>query len=151
MVVANDGGVYATQDLGQNWFRVGNNMPIIPVYDVEFNHTEQRLFVGTFARSMQSMSIDSVFTSPTVSVNVSAQTKLNLVSVFPNPTNGLFTLQSEQVNVDWIIADVFGRPVKKFKSKEKNTMVDIQELAAGNYMLYVPNSKQKAIPITKTR
>ena len=60
LFVANDGGVYYTMDYGTDWKRLGNNMPFIWVYDIEVDIPNNRLVAGTFARSIQSIDIDSI-------------------------------------------------------------------------------------------
>lgn len=60
LFVASDGGVHASFDAGVTWERLGNNMPIIPVYDLEHNVANNELIAGTFARSIQTISLDAV-------------------------------------------------------------------------------------------
>lgn len=60
LFVANDGGIYYTMDYGTDWKRLGNNMPFIWVYDIEVDVPNNRLVAGTFARSIQSIDIDSI-------------------------------------------------------------------------------------------
>jgi photosystem II stability/assembly factor-like uncharacterized protein len=56
LFVANDGGVYASADLGQSWQRLGPGMPVVHVYDIELDLRRGRLVAGTHGRS--AMSID---------------------------------------------------------------------------------------------
>lgn len=58
--IANDGGVYGTTNGGQSWKRVGDNMPMIPVYDLEYNVANNEIVAATFARSIQSFSLDNI-------------------------------------------------------------------------------------------
>ncbi len=67
LFVATDGGIYFTMDLGNKWKRLGNNMPMITVYDVEVDFNNRRLAAGTFGRSIQTISIDSILPNPSVS------------------------------------------------------------------------------------
>ncbi|MEO0580596.1 MAG: PKD domain-containing protein [Bacteroidota bacterium] len=58
--VATDGGVYGTANGGDNWHRIGNNMPSIPVYDLEIDLVAKQLIAGTFARSIMTFPLDSL-------------------------------------------------------------------------------------------
>jgi hypothetical protein len=62
LFVATDIGVYATYNGGVNWTRVGNNMPAISVWDIEYNPVNNRLFAGTYAKSLQSIDVNSITT-----------------------------------------------------------------------------------------
>lgn len=60
LFAATDAGVYFTTNAGINWSRAGDNMPIIPVYDIEYDSFSHKVIAGTHARSMQSISIDTL-------------------------------------------------------------------------------------------
>ena len=60
LFVATDAGVYFTENAGVNWSRVGNNMPVIPVYDIEYDAGVQKLIAGTHARSIMTISTDTL-------------------------------------------------------------------------------------------
>ncbi|MDQ3052120.1 MAG: T9SS type A sorting domain-containing protein [Bacteroidota bacterium] len=66
--VATDGGVYATINGGQYWERVGSNMPVIAVYDLEHDSQANKLIAGTHARSMMTYSVDSILLATGVPV-----------------------------------------------------------------------------------
>ncbi len=61
LFVGTDIGVYATLNAGESWERLGNNMPYVPAMDLEINPVENTLFVGTFAKSILSYPLDSLF------------------------------------------------------------------------------------------
>ena len=48
-IVATDVGVYLTEDGGQEWFRVGANLPVSPIMDLDL--TGDLLTAATFGRS----------------------------------------------------------------------------------------------------
>lgn len=60
LFAATDDGVYYSENAGENWLRLGNNMPMMPVFDIEFNSDRSRLVAGTFARSVQTIDISSL-------------------------------------------------------------------------------------------
>jgi hypothetical protein len=88
ILVATDGGVYGTKNGGASWNRVGMNMPVFPVYDLEFDSTTKKVIAGTFARSMMSYDISQLFLS------TSEKELANNLSMYPNPAaNQLYFTQ----------------------------------------------------------
>ena len=57
---ATDGGVYATINQGEQWERLGDNMPIVPVYDLEWNPERIELIAATFGRSIQTYALEEL-------------------------------------------------------------------------------------------
>ncbi len=53
--VATDGGVYYSENGGTNWDRMGFSMPILAVYDIEFDIATNRIVAGTYARGIWSI------------------------------------------------------------------------------------------------
>jgi photosystem II stability/assembly factor-like uncharacterized protein len=143
VIVATDGGVYVTKNLGNSWARVGGNMPIIPVYDIEFNPTTQRIFAGTFARSLQSMLIDSVFDFH-VHVGISNQSYSNSMRVYPNPTNNMVHVISEFDMKKLFIMDIFGRKILEKTTKGKAIDITLEGLSSGTYYIETTDGKNRS-------
>lgn len=137
IVIANDGGVYSTVNRGASWSRVGNNMPIIPVYDLEINKAQNRIIAATFAMSMQTIEIDSAFTTTKPIVNVSTNNLLqNKFRLYPNPTSSYFKIKFEHdfygaVNIYTLLG-------KKIISKQlagTQSQLDISQFSKGTYFV----------------
>lgn len=60
LFAATDGGVYITTNGGDQWDRLGNNMPLIPVFDMDYDGQNNKLVAATFARGIQSFSLDQI-------------------------------------------------------------------------------------------
>jgi Sortilin, neurotensin receptor 3, len=65
LIVATDAGAYLTRNGGINWFRLGNNLPAVPVFDLVYNPVQNQLVAGTFGRGVWSFPLDSVLVLPT--------------------------------------------------------------------------------------
>lgn len=133
--VATDGGVYFTENAGVNWMRVGTGMPIIPVYDIDYNPNNSRLIAGTFARSMMSINVDSVI-SPTVISQTLNSNNIDLI-VYP-------TIAIDKINVEFSdnssiqklsIYDLSGKQYKTNVSQNSKEIIDISQLKAGVYII----------------
>lgn len=146
LVIASDGGVYATTNRGQTWYRVGSNMPIIPVFDIDMNLSTQRVFVGTFARSMQSMPVDSVFNVSPFTVAVqNVENKSHQLMLYPNPVVNNLTMESDQPIHEIIIYNLWGVVQRKVKISAKQYTLNLSSLQTGQYLIELKNENQSSI------
>lgn len=53
-------GVYVTNDGSTNWKRVGDNMPLITINDLDINIKNNQLIAGTFARSIMTFPLSEI-------------------------------------------------------------------------------------------
>lgn len=76
LFAATDAGVYFTKNGGGSWSRLGGNMPFIPVFDLERNPQRKELIAATYARSLWTFPLDSVFVQQNaVAVNLDGLVK----------------------------------------------------------------------------
>ncbi len=75
--VATDGGVYFTTNGGNNWTRAGSNMPIVTVYDIEYDEVNDRIIAGTYGKSVMSIDLIDLISLPSI-----------------NPTTAIFYIDS---------------------------------------------------------
>jgi photosystem II stability/assembly factor-like uncharacterized protein len=76
LFVATDGGVYATKNRGINWQRLGNNMPLVPVYELEIDTVNRLLVAATHGRSVMTYPLDSITYQAPSTVNISGKITL---------------------------------------------------------------------------
>lgn len=97
--------------------------------------------------------IDDVMISKVAgSVGVKENSK-NLLSIFPNPSNGLFTLNTPENNSSVEVFNVIGENVySKSQLTKGDNSIDLSNMAAGSYILKVKTGNEimtKRIVITK--
>ena len=143
IVIANDAGVYATLNHGLTWDRVGNNMPLIPVFDLDYNPNTKRLVAATFARSMMTMAIDSIF--PAASVPDQVPLFRNEIScvIYPNPCQGSCYMKSKTIFESACLYDCFGQVVKRFSGLREEYTLSLEGLPAGLYILSLCKDNQR--------
>ncbi len=131
--VATDGGVYATLNGGQQWSRLGNNMPIIPVYDIEIDESTNRLIAGTHARSMMSFPIDSLV----IVTGENEEVLNNEMTIYPNPASNKVNFELPATNqlLTLNIFDFSGKNVISQIISGPQNQIDISELQNGNYII----------------
>ena len=55
--VATDVGVYRTTNLGKTWLKVGDNLPLVPINDIDLPAGSQTLYAATYGRSIWTTSL----------------------------------------------------------------------------------------------
>jgi hypothetical protein len=75
------------------------------------------------------------------------KTKEEQLTVYPNPTNGAFTIESNAVNNNssFEIRDITGKVIQKGKLSGNRTTVDLSEYSSGIYLLRVGNQNIKLV------
>lgn len=138
--VATDGGVYFTLNGGVNWQRLGTNMPLIPVYDIEYEASTKKLLAGTYARSVQSIDL-SLLTAGLVNKTNQA---LEL-DIFPMPIESEinFKISESFSEASVVIYDLKGQKVYSQQiSIIANQLVTLPvHLSSGEYFIQLTDSK----------
>lgn len=139
LFVASDGGVYFSKNNGENWLRAGDNMPLILVFDIELDMDARRVVAGTFSRSIQSISLDSLLDFTTGVEEFESKTTF---SVYPNPAHEYINVKStgKTTSIQWQIIDLNGRV--KLKGEGINQQIPLNELSPGTY-IFVPEKGLK--------
>jgi photosystem II stability/assembly factor-like uncharacterized protein len=149
LFVATDGGVYGSMDAGESWQRLGRNLPYVQVFDLDWNEARNELIAGTFARSIYSYPLDSLFVQPppddTVISSVAAPplAEPEFVKVFPTPASDWATVRffdSEGKGYYLAVLDPAGRLVLSRSGRAPGLVeerLDISRLPAGVYTIKV--------------
>lgn len=137
-----DGGVYGTINGGDHWHRLGNNMPVIPVYDLEFNVARNELVAGTHARSIMSYNLDSILVMPEIINETSEVIQENKLTIFPSPAKdqisvGFSTTQPVKLS----IIDLKGNIIYQTKTWS-GEQIEVSHLSAGLYFIQINDSGQ---------
>ncbi|KAA3635081.1 MAG: T9SS C-terminal target domain-containing protein [Bacteroidetes bacterium] len=139
--VGTDGGVFGTINSGEHWHRLGNNMPIIPIYDLEFNVARNELVAGTHARSIMSYNLDSILVVPEV-INQIEEIIEKELTVYPSPAKDRINLENSFSGpVHITLSDVNGKMVMEI-TDWINQEIEVDHLTAGLYFIQVRQGKQ---------
>lgn len=137
--IGTDFGVYFTTNQGQEWERIGNNMPLFPVPDIEIDTFNNQLIAGTFARSIWTFPLDSLDwveeeVSDTTMIGINENDDLDQNLVFPNPVVHSFQIQNAEPGLYQIYSSQ-GQLVKQIEIQNELTEVGVSELEAGLYFI----------------
>lgn len=137
---ATDGGVYLTRNSGNNWERMGNNLPIIPVFDMDLNIAKNQLIAATFARGIQTFDLRQIGIELETSVN--EDNMKSKAHIFPNISSDKIELKNVQDN-DYII-NMEGKIIQK---SVKNGSLDISNFPNGIYFLVTQETQIRFVKI----
>ncbi len=72
-------------------------------------------------------------------ISTAGQSEMNSenIVVYPNPTKGWFTLESNQIGSDFLLTTIDGKIIMKGAIENKNQKIDLSEEVDGVYMLQV--------------
>ncbi len=131
--VATDGGVYATVNGGQYWERVGSNMPVLAVYDLEHDVAGNKLIAGTHARSMYSYPVDSIL----LATGISPVSNSFAFSIFPVPASDKIYIETPEPLTGQIkIFDIRGWLIKESQGNRKSlNEINLAGLSEGLYFI----------------
>lgn len=96
LFVATDGGVYFTENGGESWDRLGNDMPIIPIWDLDFNVVNNEIVAGSFARGILSFDLEQVNIGDGTYTDDS---ELEGYDIFPTIVENEFQIRSDRSDI----------------------------------------------------
>jgi hypothetical protein len=104
--------------------------------------------VYAFTSSLTGCS-NTISTSVVVSPCTGLSSKVSVlenISVYPNPSTGLFNVELPAgVSADIILTDVSGKTIKEVKSAANTTVVDISKLANGLYYVKIESAQGSTV------
>ena len=146
LFVGTDGGVFGSLNGGEQWERLGTNMPIVAVYDLVWNTGINTLVAGTFARSILSYSLDEIIEPPSntlSSVSDIGNTEAPLL-LFPNPVANQLSLSfSDKVANETVWVELYniqGQLVQSFNTRiGQGALIqkDVSTFATGTYLINI--------------
>jgi photosystem II stability/assembly factor-like uncharacterized protein len=136
LFVATDIGVYATYNGGISWARVGSNMPIISVWDIEYNPVNNRLFAGTYAKSLQSIDVTSITTNVQTYSNRISTDIILFPSVFENEIS-VKSLSDKRLNSLTVMSSDGKVVMRKTGISDNMIKIELKEINSGLYLFYI--------------
>jgi photosystem II stability/assembly factor-like uncharacterized protein len=145
--IGTDGGVYHTLNRGQNWERTGTGMPVIQIFDLAYDDTNHILAVGTFARSLMTIELESIVKkyNPVVD-NIKFETIE--ASVYPNPATDFINIKFGKTinNGNLIINDIQGKILFTERLINANDItVNISDFKKGLYIISVNKNNKNIV------
>ena len=148
LYLGSDVGMYVSFDTGQNWYVLGEGLPIVTIGDIRIHPTENFLVAGTHGRSMYKIDLNLV--TDLENEQPHFVTGFSLSPNYPNPFNPntkiRYTIGSRQF-VQLKVYDITGAEIEilvnkdqpageyeiNFNASSLPSGVYLYELNAGNY------------------
>ena len=110
--------------------------------------------LGTATGNGTNVRLDNVkiFKVPAPAVGIKENTSTDAISIYPNPSNGVFTVKVSENEASMEVYSIIGENVYSSKVVKGNNTVDLSNLAAGSYIVKINNggkSTAKRIVINK--
>ena len=150
LIAGTDGGVYVSFDGGDQWDRVGSNMPYFPVYDIDFNPVTNQIVAATFARGIMTFPLDDLELE--TSADNLANSEMGNIKVFPTVTSGEITIEipahfrkdeSLIISIVDINGSIIAQP-KLYPTLNQRTKLKV-EAAGGFYFLKLKCGQKQVV------
>jgi photosystem II stability/assembly factor-like uncharacterized protein len=148
IVVATDAGVFYSAYAGQEWFRMGNNMPFVPVYDVDYNPLTNKLVAGTFGRGIQSFDLSQIGYGLVNTNEEQSSAEVRLKSNIILPGQSLEFTNGGHEEVLYTIINSQGQVIRSGKTERHQTTICPGIMPAGIYY-FSTFSRKKGKPNTQ--
>lgn len=108
--------------------------------------------IGIWNRALTSCEISNLFQATlTCGVGIHEEAQTALCSVYPNPAAGLYYLQTDAAlrGAAYTIYDYTGKTILSGTVTKEQTAINLEDQAAGIYLLSIGQNKQKSIKLVK--
>jgi len=137
LYIGTDIGVYHKDSTMGEWQLFNTGLPFVSVRELEIQYTVGKLRAATFGRGVWESDLNS-FPASTSTINPS------FISVFPNPTEGLFTVNTDyalkQATIQ--IFNITGQYILEEKLTSAHTTINASSLKKGIYIYKIKTGDQ---------
>jgi hypothetical protein len=131
-------GLYVSPDNGNNWYACNSGLMNYNIRTVAVRNTD--IYAGTLGGGIWKRALSEL---PLSISKVKIKEGKDIISVYPNPANGILTIEAEgyaKGNILSII-DMKGRELVHKELSGSKTQIDIGNLSNGVYFLKFKNDK----------
>lgn len=139
IVVGTDAGVYATTDLGLSWYRLGNNMPVMPIYDLAYNPSTEELMAGSHARGIWTIPIEELLTVSTKETVAALQ-----VTVYPTLVQTDLYVSGKEDSYRYQVYDLQGKLQLQGRTLTEQS-IGMEDLSAGMYVILLQTADGRSV------
>ena len=133
------------------WKRLGDNMPIVTVYDIEYNVKKNQIIAGTFGRSIQSFDLKQIGISGLVKTNnLNSADFVTFVNSIITPDNQILTviLNMDQ-DLNYYITSTNGSETNRGTLDPGENDINVETLKPGIYFFNIISKTGKQVSKAK--
>jgi hypothetical protein len=141
LYVGTDVGVFYTNKSMPDWVPYQNGLPNLVVTELEISYNNNKLWAATFGRGLWNSDLYSIAT------NVNEIVDEKRISLYPNPSNGRFTISAPGDKISAISAfNAQGvRVFYKEYTAQEYVNLDLEGISAGVYNIQITLKNRKVI------
>lgn len=147
-LVGTSTGLYTSNHLIEDstiWYHVASDEIGYSVIEMlTSRNTDNLVVLGTHGNSVYSSNIDYYHQVNNINEDIIASIQTN---IYPNPSNGLFNIESKSSISFITVYDELGRIILTKKIKKSHTQIDLTKYPKGKYYLTSSNSGNQATTI----
>jgi hypothetical protein len=139
------GGVFYSTDDGNNWTTINTGLTDLTIFDLELN--DNYIIAATNNQGVFRFALSNL----SLSSGISDLDVKNAISLFPNPTTNQINVKADYklIGTAYIVYDNLGKSVFSGIINNENTLIEMENLPGGIYMLSFGNSSKQIIKIIK--
>jgi hypothetical protein len=139
------GGVFYSTDDGNNWTTINTGLTDLTIFDLELN--DNYIIAATNTQGVFRFALSNL----SLSTGITDLDVKNAISLFPNPTTNQINVKADYklFGTAYIVYDNLGKSVFSGIINNENTLIEMENLPGGIYMLSVGNSSKQIIEIIK--
>jgi len=139
------GGVFYSTDDGNNWTTINTGLTDLTIFDLELN--DNYIIAATNTQGVFRFALSNL----SLSTGISDLDVKNAISLFPNPTTNQINVKADYklIGTVYIVYDNLGKSVFSGIINSENTLIEMENLPGGIYMLSVGNSSKQIFKVIK--
>jgi len=138
-------GVFYSTDNGDNWTTINNGLTDLTIFDLELN--DNYIIAATNTQGVFRFALSNL----NLSTGISDFDVKTAISIFPNPTTNQINLKADYklFGAAYTLYSNLGTAVFSGTINNENTLMEMENLPGGIYMLSVGNSSKQIFKVVK--
>ena len=139
------GGVFYSTDNGDNWTTINTGLTDLTIFDLELN--DNYLIAATNTQGVFRFALSNL----SLSTGISDLDVKNDISLFPNPTTNLINVKVDYklIGTLYTLYDNLGKRIFSGIINNEYTLIEMEYLPRGIYMLSIGNSSKQIFKVIK--
>ena len=138
-------GVFYSTDNGDNWTTINNGLTDLTIFDLELN--DNYIIAATNTQGVFRFALSNL----NLSTGISDFDVKTAISIFPNPTTNQINLKADYklIGAAYTLYSNLGTAVFSGTINNENTLIEMENLPGGIYILSVGNSSKQIFKVVK--
>ena len=138
-------GVFYSTDNGNNWTTINTGLTDLTIFDLELN--DNYIIAATNTQGVFRFALSNL----NLSTGISDFDDINAIFPFPNPTSNQINIKADDklIGTAYIVYDNLGKIVFSGRINNVNTLIEMESLPRGIYLLSIGENLKQTLKIIK--